>query len=183
MHRCCFLKIGYIIATWAEFHHSICTCYSISVSKGVKKYIVYDREKKDGCGDIGSAYIVGLTLVIAKPISLTSDWITWLRGVQPGRGQTCLECIVNSLPFLRYHAGESCQWKAQRTLGGIEKWQKCTLKAMCLHLISSIYWIFIDSLREGLGCNGISLLCWDWFWFPMSSNYQLFPSSNQTALP
>lgn len=75
MYRCCFFKIGYIIVILVEFYYSICICYFIFVFKGVKKYIVYDREKKDGCGDIGFVYIVGLILVIVKLISLTSDWI------------------------------------------------------------------------------------------------------------
>lgn len=59
---------------------------------------------------------------------------------------------------------------------------------MCLYLIYSIYWIYIDSLTKGLGSNGISSLCWGWFCFSISWSYWktckavLFLQPHRTAL-
>ena len=55
---------------------------------------------KDGCGDICSTKLVGLTLVLTKPFRLMSGWAACLDGIQP-EGQNYLEGIVNSLASLR----------------------------------------------------------------------------------
>lgn len=165
------------------FHHGIYICYSIPVSKGGEKDIVYDREKQ--------RWLWRNRVYLGSRIDSSHCWINQsnqeldnlIGWVTTRKRSKLFRMSFNALPFPTYHTGESCQWKAQGILRCIKEWQKCSGKAMCLHLIYSMYWIFVDSLGDDLRSDRISLLCWGWFWFPMSSNNWLFLSSNQRSLP
>ena len=68
--------------------------------KGDERIQFMTGRNKDGCGDICSTKLVGLTLVLTKPFRLMSGWAACLDGIQP-EGQNYLEGIVNSLASLR----------------------------------------------------------------------------------